>query len=126
MAQQVVSMAKNSNPFTDSDQNITAVTRDGEMSLTVMPYLESPGGRQTVDGDLLGCLDEYQLKEALALNSISVPGTDAWEYALKAIAEISEGRYWLKMQAAGDGFIAEGKKVIFRYHQDAGLRREKK
>jgi hypothetical protein len=30
------------------------------------------------------------------------------------------------MQAAGDGFIAEGKKVIFRYHQDAGLRREKK
>lgn len=125
-ARQVVNMARDTNPFVDSDQSITAVTRDGEMSLTVIPYLESVDGRQTIDGNFLGRLDEYQLKETLALNGVSVPGSKGWKYSLDEVAEINEGRYWLKMQTDGEGFVAEGKKVIFRYHRDTGLRREKK
>jgi CRISPR-associated endonuclease/helicase Cas3 len=125
-AKQMVQRAFEITPFTDSDEQITAVTRDGEMSLTVMPYLESASGRQTIDGDLLCCLDEYQLKEVLALNGVSVPGSKGWKYSLDEVAEVSEGRYWLKMQPDGEGFVAEGKKVIFRYHRDTGLRREKR
>lgn len=125
-AKQMVQRAFEITPFTDTDEQITAVTRDGEMSLTVMPYLESASGRQTVDGCLLGHLDEYQLKETLALNGVSVPGSKAWKYSLDEVAEINEGRYWLKMQPDGEGFVAEGKKVIFRYHRDTGLRREKR
>jgi CRISPR-associated endonuclease/helicase Cas3 len=91
-----------------------------------MPYLESASCRQTVDGCFLGSLDEYQLKETLALNGVSVPGSKGWKYSLDEVAEINEGRYWLKMQPDGEGFVAEGKKVIFRYHRDTGLRREKR
>ncbi len=126
MAQQIVNMAKDMTPFTDSDQSITAVTRDGEMSLTLIPYIEATNGRQTIDGDLLDQLDEYQLNETLALNSVSVPGSNAWKYSLDDIAEVDKNRYWLKMQPDGSGFITEGKKVIFRYHSDTGLRREKR
>lgn len=125
-AKQMVQRAFEITPFTDSDEQITAVTRDGEMSLTVMPYLESASGRQTVDGCLLGRLDEYQLKEMLALNGVSVPGSKSWKYSLDEVAEINEGRYWLKMQPDCEGFVAEGKKVIFRYRRDTGLRREKR
>ncbi len=125
-AKQMVQRAFEITPFTDSDAHITAVTRDGEMSLTVMPYLEADGGRQTIDGNSLGCLDEYQLKETLALNGVGVPGSKGWKYSLEEVAEVSEGRYWMQMQPAGEGFVAEGKKVIFRYHRDTGLRREKK
>ena len=125
-AKQMVQMAFEITPFTDSDEQITAVTRDGEMSLTVMPYLESASGRQTVDGCFLGRLEENQLKETLALNGVSVPGSKNWKYSLDEVAEINEGRYWLKMQSDGEGFVAEGKKVIFRYHRDTGLRREKR
>jgi CRISPR-associated endonuclease/helicase Cas3 len=126
MAQQVVNMAKDANPFCDSNENITAVTRDGEMGLTVMPYLFSANGRQTIDGDLLDHLDEYQRDETLALNCVSVPGSRAWKYSLNEIELDKEGRYWLEMQPDGEGFVAEGKKVIFRYHRDTGLRREQK
>lgn len=125
-ARQAINMAKDSTPFVDSDQSITAVTRDGEMSLTVFPYLDFSTGRQTLDGDSLEQVDEYQLQEILALNSVSVPGTEAWKLSLKDLCQEQDGRYWLKMQWDGEFFVTEGKRVIFRYHRDTGLRRVKK
>ncbi|EAT14753.1 CRISPR-associated helicase/endonuclease Cas3 [Desulfuromonas acetoxidans] len=125
-ARQAVNMARDSNPFVDSDESITAVTRDGEMSLTVIPYLDSDAGRRTLDGDLLDSLDEYRLLEILALNSINVPGTGGWKGALKDVPLGEDKRYWLNMQPTREGFIAEGIQTIFRYHRDTGLRREKK
>ncbi len=126
MAQQVVNMAKDMNPFTDTNENVTAVTRDGEMSLTVMPYLDSVNGPETIDGDSLDSLDDYERNETLALNCISVPGSKAWKYSLKDKDLDKEGRYWLEMRPDGDDFVSERNKVIFRYHRDTGLRREKK
>ena len=126
MAHQIVNMAKNANPFCDSNENITAVTRDGEMGLTVMPYLYSGNGRQSIDGDFLSDLDEYQYDEILGLNCVNVPGSLAWKYSLKEAELDKEGRYWLEMHRDGEGFVAEGKKVIFRYHRDTGLRREQR
>ncbi|ORJ59305.1 CRISPR-associated helicase/endonuclease Cas3 [Geothermobacter hydrogeniphilus] len=123
-ARQMIHRAFEMNPFNDSDEQITAVTRDGEMSLTVIPYLASGGGRQTIDGDLLDSLDEYRLQEILMLNSVGVPA--GWKGYLEKMAEYTEGRYWLEMQPDGGGFIAEGEKVIFRYRRDTGLRRVKK
>ena len=125
-AKQMIQRAFEMIPFTDSDEQITAVTRDGEMSMAVIPCLHSTNGRLTIDGDLLTQLDEYQRNEKLMLNSVSVPGSKSWKYSFNGVELDKEGRYWLEMKPDGEGFVAEGNKVIFRYHRDTGLRREKK
>lgn len=125
-AKQMIQMAFEVNPFTDSDEQITAVTRDGEMSLTVVPYLASSEGRRTIDGEIFPQSDDFQRNEVLALNGISVPGSKTWKYSLEDVSYLEDGRYWLEMQLDGDTFVAEGNKVIFRYHRDTGLRREMK
>lgn len=112
------------NPLFDNEMVVSVMTRDGEMNLTVIPYLASDNGRQTITGDSLDLLDEFQLQEVLMLNSIGAPA--GWKGYLEKIAKYDEGRYWLEMRPDSDGFIAEGNKVIFRYHRDTGLRREKK
>ena len=125
-AKQMVQRAFEISPFTDSDEQIAAVTRDGEMSLTVIPYLSFSDGRRMITGEMYPQPDDFQFNEMLALNGISVPGSKTWKYSLDDVAYLEDGRYWLEMQPDGDTFVAEGNKVIFRYHRDTGLRREKK
>ncbi|QSV44695.1 CRISPR-associated helicase/endonuclease Cas3 [Geobacter benzoatilyticus] len=112
-------------PFSDSDENVTAVTRDDEMGLTVIPVIDSPNGRRFLDGGLLGDLDEFRRAEELSLNSINIPAR--WSGWLKALCEIDdERRYWLTMTEKGEGcYVREGDKVTFRYHRDTGLERVK-
>jgi CRISPR-associated endonuclease/helicase Cas3 len=112
------------NPFFDNEMVVSVMTRDGEMNMTVIPYMASGGGRQTISGESLESLDEYKLQEILMLNSIGVP--TGWKGHLERMAKYDEGRYWLEMRLDGDGFVAEGNRVIFKYHCDTGLRREKK
>lgn len=112
------------NPFFDNEMVVSVMTRDGEMNLTVIPYMASERGRQTITGESLESLDEYKLQEILMLNSIGVPA--GWKGQLERMAKYDDGRYWLEMRLDGDSFVAEGNKVIFKYHCDTGLRREKK
>jgi CRISPR-associated endonuclease/helicase Cas3 len=103
--------------FQDTDEIMSGLTRDGEMSLTVLPILQD--GR-LLDGHVLDELDEHAITEALMLNSIPVPhGWDKW---LKGCDRDSEGRYRLSMSAvAADGFAsADGR---FRYTSSMGLER---
>ncbi|MDP3480679.1 MAG: CRISPR-associated helicase/endonuclease Cas3 [Desulfoprunum sp.] len=108
------------NPFSDTDENVTAVTRDGEMNLSVVPFCWTPQGKMLMDGKIFELLDEYQRLEALSLNSVGVPKT--WGYCLE---EPDEWRYWLEMEQDGDGFRGSIKGVTFRYHKDFGLEKEK-
>jgi len=123
-ARQMIMRAFEVTPFTDSDERITAVTRDGEMSLQVIPYLAIGKSRQTIDGESLNDMDEYQLLEVLMLNSIGVPA--GWRGYLEKVAKYEDGRYWLEMQAEKDRFVTNGEAVRFVYHRDSGLRRVKK
>jgi CRISPR-associated endonuclease/helicase Cas3 len=123
-AKQMVQRAFEITPFTDSDDHIAAVTRDGEMNLTVILYLAAENGRQTITGKPLNFLDEYRLQEILMLNSVGVPAS--WRGHLERMTTYDEGRYWLEMLPGGENFVAEGEKVIFRYRRDTGLRREQK
>lgn len=123
-AKQMVQRAFEMNPFMDTDKEIAAVTRDGEMNLTVIPYLVFGGSLQTIDREPLDLINEYQLQEILMLNSIGVPA--GWRGSLEKMAKNDKGRYWLEMRPDGDGFLAEGDKVIFKYHRETGLRRLKK
>lgn len=120
LAAQMVERARNMMPFNDSDDAITAVTRDGDMNLTVIPFCRSSQGRILMDGTVLESLDDNNQIEALSLNSIGVP--KSWAYSL---GEAVDGKYWLEMGPDGQGFRAVIKGTIFRYHKDIGLEKER-
>jgi len=75
--------AKGMTPFNDTDENVLAVTRDGEMNLTVVPFCNTQQGRMLMDGRIIEMLDEYQQLEALSLNSVGVP--KSWSYYLEIL-----------------------------------------
>jgi CRISPR-associated endonuclease/helicase Cas3 len=108
------------NPFADTDEKITAVTRDGEMNLTVVPFCRTPEGMMLMDGTVYEKLDEYRRLESLSLNSVGVP--KSWGYHLE---NPDEGRYWLEMEPEGEGFKGSSKNVTFHYHKDMGLEKDK-
>ncbi len=111
------------NTFADTDEKVTAVTRDGEMKVTLVPYCHGMQGKMLMDETFVEALDEYQLLEALALNSIGVPAS--WRgYFEKEMAD-KEGRYWLKMDQKGEFYEGVSNGVTFRYHKDIGLERKK-
>jgi CRISPR-associated endonuclease/helicase Cas3 len=110
------------NPLPDTNETVAAITRDGEMSLTVIPYIDAGHGRQLLDGEEVAGLDEFQRAEVLAMNSIGVPGR--WARWLAEVTEKDEeGRYWLAMDQDEEGFVMERGKLILRYHRDTGLER---
>ena len=107
-------------PLADNDENITAVTRDGEMSLTVVPFCKTSQGRMLMDGTFYELLHDDEQLEALSLNSVGVPAS--WRYSLE---NPDDGRYWLELEQDGEVFRGTLKGVAFRYHKDMGLEREK-
>lgn len=109
------------NPLPDTNESVTAVTRDGEMNKTVLPFCAVPEGSMLMDGTILETVDEYNRLEALALNSVGVP--KSWGYYLDKMDE--EGRCRLEMRKDGDFFTATSKGKVFRYHKDIGMEKEK-
>lgn len=105
--------------FRDEDDRITGLTRDGEMSLSVLPIL--PGGR-FLDGQSLADLPEREQAEAINLNVVPVPAS--WNKHLRDCPFDKEGPlagYWqltLKAATPGSWSAANGK---FHYSQDFGL-----
>ena len=108
------------NPFNDTDDKILAVTRDGEMNLTVVPFCQTAEGIMLMDGTIFEALDELRRLEALSLNCVGVPST--WRGCFK---NCDEGRFWLEMKKEGEGFLGCSNGKTFRYHKDMGLEKEK-
>lgn len=98
-AQQMLKWAENT-WLSDEDDNVRAVTRDGEMSLTVIPYLDSSAGRKLLNGVMVESCDEHKLAEALALNRVMVP--NSWRNPLSPLID-AEGICWLDMSCVDDG-----------------------
>lgn len=121
LAKQMLERARGMTPFADTDDAVTAVTRDGEMNLNVIPFCLTPKGRMLMDGTIFDSLDEYRQLEALSLNCVGVPKT--WGYWLENPVD---GRYWLAMEFDGEGFSWSSKGVNFCYHKDIGLEKEDK
>lgn len=109
------------NPMPDTDEAVTAVTRDGDMNVTVLPFCAVSEGTMLMDGTILETIDEYKRLEVLSLNSIGVP--KSWGYYLGEKDE--EGRFRLEMIKDGDFFTAISKGKTFRYHKDIGMEKEK-
>lgn len=101
----------------DSDEKIRAVTRDGEFNLTLVPYLETPNGKQLLDGSLADSQTDWQQAETLIINAVGVP--KSWGKYLPATDD--EGRIWLVMQQNGEYWKTRCKDVWFTYHPVWGM-----
>ena len=109
--------AKNPKPLSDDDKHVRAVTRDGEMSLPVVPYRLTTQGRQLLDGQLYDELDEFQQQEALALNRVNVP--HGWKWKLNQ--ELNDEIMWLPGNYVGDGMQLSGKGMTLFYSKEKGM-----
>jgi CRISPR-associated endonuclease/helicase Cas3 len=101
--------------FRDEDGVATSLTRDDEMSLTVLPI--QVDGR-FLDGQDPARLDERSLPEAFNLNAVPVPAS--WERRLAGLPLDDEGRALMVMtrDERGAWLSANG---VFRYSGEFGL-----
>jgi len=103
--------------FRDEDGIATSLTRDDEMSLTVLP-IQSDG--RLLDGQMLDRLDERALAELLNLNAVPAPAS--WQKRLSGCKRDDDGRVILEMTAGTQGdWISQDMK--FRYSGTFGLER---
>ena len=107
--------------FRDEDDRVTGLTRDGEMSLTVLP-VQSDG--RLLNGQVLSALNERDLAETLNFHAIPAPAS--WKGRLSDCCFESEGDlagyHQLEMTADGQGaWSAMGGK--FSYSEEFGLER---
>jgi len=109
--------------FRDEDSRVTGLTRDSEMSLTVLPM--QPDGL-LLNGQNLSDLNEHELPEILDLHSIPAPAS--WKGRLADYRMENEGKLagyrQLEMTSAGEG-VWSAMNGNFRYSEEFGLERNK-
>ncbi|CCJ87635.1 CRISPR-associated helicase/endonuclease Cas3 [Cronobacter dublinensis] len=117
IARQMLGWAEE-NALGDDDNNIRAVTRDGEMSISLVPYVLVPAGKQLLDGRIFERLPEYEQSEAVALNRVNVPAS--WKKTFNF--ELNEnGEVWLAGEKRhNEWFYSNGKRNLL-YSERKGM-----
>lgn len=106
------------NPLADSDNNVRALTRDGEMSLSVV--LLDTEGKLLYDPSLLPKPDDWDRAEKISLGSVGVP--NSWQEKLKGVPMDEQGNFILTMtQHDNQNWIGQAHGVTLRYSQIVGL-----
>lgn len=103
----------------DRDSNVSALTRDGEMSLNLLPVTENVSGSCLLDGTPVDDLDAWWKDEQLNLNTVSVP-LKSWRRFL----DLGEGLTLLPLKAVGDAWVGVFKGITVRYSKEFGLEKE--
>jgi CRISPR-associated endonuclease/helicase Cas3 len=106
-------------PFADTDGNASKLTRDGEMSLNVVPVLLKRNKRYFLDGAAIDKVPEWERDEVINMNTIPVP------YSWKPyLPDDEEGLIYLPMMMYNNDRwrSIDG---IFTYYRDFGLEKEK-
>ncbi len=118
------SYTKIENVWDDEDSNVNALTRDGEMSLNIIPIVNSVEGKHFLNEQRpISSIDEWKQLEELMLNTIPVPAT--WESSLLDIANKEDGIFYVTMKQDADLWQISGKEASYRYSIENGLEREK-
>ncbi|EKD5836388.1 CRISPR-associated helicase/endonuclease Cas3, partial [Escherichia coli] len=104
----------------DNDETILAVTRDGEMSLPLLPYVQTSSGKQLLDGQVYEDLSYEQQYEALALNRVNVPFT--WKRSFSEVVD-EDGLLWLEGKQNQDGWFWQGNSIVITYTRDEEMTR---
>lgn len=108
--------------FEDQDATITALTRDGEMSLNILPVVDSNNGKMLLEGEtLLADLETWWKEEAYNLNMVTVPGS--WRKT-GFLPQSENGLILLPLKADGESWQGEFKGVAIRYSKAYGLEKE--
>lgn len=109
-------------PFRDEDNEIRALTRDGEQRLNVLLARETADGLALLDGGLLNQLSEWEKAEVLNQQTVAV--SCRWNKWLSSAD--ATGLHILTMQPI-EGGIWEAllESSWLRYSQEFGLEREK-
>ena len=107
----------------DTDGNVMALTRDGEMSLSVVPcYRNQQGHKCLLNDDVIETLEEAKYFETLNLNSVAVPAS--WGKYERLDKPDKEGVIWLEMkQIAIEHFMGVVGDYEFTYQPETGLSR---
>ncbi|MBI4655199.1 MAG: CRISPR-associated helicase/endonuclease Cas3 [Elusimicrobia bacterium] len=105
-------------PFADTDSRAAVLTRDGEMSLNLLPVLRINGKRYFLDRTALPSADDVGRDELMNLNSVPVP--HSWIGNFPDYDE-SGYRYLEMRQGEGNNWIAETANVKFTYDNFYGL-----
>jgi len=104
--------------FRDEDSNVTSLTRDGEMNLSLLPML--PDGR-LLDGIRIAGLDERDRPETLLLDTVPAPAS--WKKRLHGCRvddDSCDGRYPIEMTQEGEAAWTDGKHGLC-YSIDYGM-----
>lgn len=114
-------------PLADTDENVMAVTRDGEMGLSVLPVIVTPAGRQVRDGTVLDEItDENERRECEALNMLNVPASWGRKGGFLSEPREEDGVYVIVMENIdGEMWFWYGKGYQLHYSARIGMKREK-
>jgi CRISPR-associated endonuclease/helicase Cas3 len=107
-------------PLSDEDDRVTTLTRDGEMSVTVLPVFKQNGKAFTLENEWVN-EESKQYWEQISLNSVCVP--NSWRTFLP---KPEDGVIYLPMQKNEEVWQAELDKEIVFYSVQQGLARNKK
>jgi len=105
--------------FTDTDDHVSLLTRDGEMNLNLLPVQETQQGQCLLDGRLLESLGDEERDEYLNINTVSVPNT--WRGWLKELPS-KDGLILLPMTLESDIWEVKLDRCRLSYSEDLGLR----
>lgn len=101
----------------DESDKAGSLTRDGEMSITVILVVKKQGKFFTLDDVDLDNLEKWQYWEAISLNSVSV--TQQWQDQLPKADAI--GLRFLPMVFENELWVSHLEKVTFIYCKEVGL-----
>lgn len=113
------------NVFDDNDDNVSLLTRDGEMSLNILPFVETEQGRCFLDEEKpIDTLEAWQHAEQIMRNTLPAPRS--WQRLGLPESSSDDGLIWLPMRPVDDRrWCHQTDKAAFTYDTNHGLMMEK-
>ena len=113
------------NELKDTDNNVAALTRDGEMNLTLIPVIVGDEGETCLlDESVIDQLDDSDRHEKISLNSLGVPASWSRGKSKGQLPDIDDnGLVWLEMNVSGQGYHGRWGETDYYYHPESGLQR---
>ncbi|MDC7227591.1 MAG: CRISPR-associated helicase/endonuclease Cas3 [Spirochaetales bacterium] len=112
------------NPLDDNHSNAQIMTRDGEMSISIIPFIKSKIGTVLLSGEILEKINRDDKLETIYMNSVSIPYS-WWKWMKAFVNEDKENNLWFRMEI-GDSEEWERKLPVsvIKYSKKLGLRKE--
>ena len=112
--------------WNDDDDRVTALTRDGEMSLNIVPVSEDAQGRRCFLGDERPVTSYPESEQAERIMRNTLPAPASWRGLGLPEASPQDGLIWLVMQPDDQKqWIHDSGKARFVYLPNTGMRMER-